>query len=802
MDNNTTLEINLNEEYKIKIENGNDFNKSIFKDVYESALKNVIEIVKQSDENKNSKYDDFNNIIAFTGERGKGKSSSMISFLDALINKGNDIHKDFFKSEDYQYLNNKSFVTIDIIDPSLFSEKESLFEIILAKMFQKFQLALKENNSNILQDDKRELIQHFQNVFENLQTINSDPKDLYKKESIEALSKLATSSNLRESFKRLVDCFLNKFEKNKNYIVFAIDDFDLNISGAYEMLEDIRKFLIQKNIILLIACKIEQLKDVIEIYYSEKKLINDLDIKSNKYLDKLFPFKRRLILPEVQKIKNLNLVIIDNKEEKLKIKSSDLSEAFGQLIFDNFNIYISKSVTYNYVYPDTIRESQNFFNLINDSNDFSNFKRYILQEIDKKNIYTDFFKKLDELDCVYLNLTIIRFIVSSYKMSDLRVLSSSRIPERISIGDVLHGINSLEKRLSFDDYEILQFVEYLKLYYFLRIKEEQNLNPITFENIGKYGFVFADSKILSEDSGNKSRDFVEFLELPDISSLNNSEKFILSQFMFTLGDGKTSYRNDIDKNNLILNFKKGTLSPFSIFHNLYNFDFLLHAFNFQADDFINKNLLWFKNSIFIEQLFNPFFALNFFEELSKFRKQNVKEELPKNYFDTFVLLFIYGSINSIKNKTLVENFINYPLVRALIITFLKRNKTNYTSVSRINNEFGFSIGSLYDFDILSDNFINIINTIYEKSSDIKEESSKDDLILIKLKTLLRRIKDRPHYKIQTLSTIINEIKEIDDFNSVIYELSSFKEGINSVDNEKVKISKAELEKYLIGKING
>lgn len=310
MDNNTTLEINLNEEYKIKIENGNDFNESIFKEVYESALKNVIEIVKQSDQEK-SKYDDFNNLIAFTGERGKGKSSSMISFLDALVNKENENHRDFFKSNHYQYLTNKSFAKIDIIDPSLFRGEESLFEIILAKMFQKFQSELKKNNSNISQDDKRELIQHFQNVFENLQIINSDRKELYKKESIEALSKLATSSNLRDCFKDLVYCYLKKFENNKDYLIIAIDDFDLNISGAFDMLEDIRQFLILNNIILLVACKMEQLRqivlsnyfkdyEILFIYKSTEITESDLINKTEKYLEKLFPISRRLELPNLK----------------------------------------------------------------------------------------------------------------------------------------------------------------------------------------------------------------------------------------------------------------------------------------------------------------------------------------------------------------------------------------------------------------------------------------------------------------------------------------------------------------------
>ncbi|MDQ0595165.1 signal recognition particle GTPase [Chryseobacterium ginsenosidimutans] len=87
MNDKAVLEINLNDEYKIKIEEGKQFEDSIFSEVYKEALKNVIEIVRHYDSHKDSKYDDFNNIIAFTGERGKGKSSSMISFRDALVNK-------------------------------------------------------------------------------------------------------------------------------------------------------------------------------------------------------------------------------------------------------------------------------------------------------------------------------------------------------------------------------------------------------------------------------------------------------------------------------------------------------------------------------------------------------------------------------------------------------------------------------------------------------------------------------------------------------------------------------------------
>src|SRR5690606_38219394 len=160
-----------------------------------------------------------------------------------------------------------TFAGIDVIDPSLYGANETLLEIILAKMFQKFQSDINENDNRVNHDDRRAIIKKFQEVFENLQIQNLPKSDLYKKETIEALSQLATSSNLKKSFKELVAVYLEKFEKNKKYLVFAIDDFDLNLVNAYHMLEEVRRFMIQSNIILLIACKIEQLEEVIKNYY-------------------------------------------------------------------------------------------------------------------------------------------------------------------------------------------------------------------------------------------------------------------------------------------------------------------------------------------------------------------------------------------------------------------------------------------------------------------------------------------------------------------------------------------------------
>jgi hypothetical protein len=118
------LIIDLNDEYKVRIETAKEFDQSIFRYIYINAAKNVCEMINQS-ENKPS-HDAYNNIIAFTGERGKGKSSCMISFKNALIGHQNPEHTPFFNRLDLSSIRDKKFASIDIIDPSLFRFPKSI----------------------------------------------------------------------------------------------------------------------------------------------------------------------------------------------------------------------------------------------------------------------------------------------------------------------------------------------------------------------------------------------------------------------------------------------------------------------------------------------------------------------------------------------------------------------------------------------------------------------------------------------------------------------------------------------------
>ena len=432
--------ININDEYKIKIENGNEFKGSIFAEVYNNAAKNLCDIIFQS--NSNNSYDTYNNIIAFTGERGKGKSSSMISFRNALLDyKNKSKHGSFFNFPDFENIKESTFAAIDIIDPSLFRGNESLFEIIVAKMFSKFQELIKKENCGISDEDRRTLIKLFQQVFDNLKIINSDKKEIYNLDSLEALSNLAYSSNLRKGFSDLVDKYLNVFDDKKSFLIIAIDDFDLNISKAYEMLEDIRHFLIQKRIILLIACKIEQLKDSIineivkEYRYKlnleqkskvhnftsiderkssridNRKITTDFEItnefiltelsnKAEKYIEKLIPFNHQIFIPSLTDFCDIHFFSYKDIED-IKFTFFDSNNDDLNNIKDESIIYIGDVVNLNGIALENILDDKNQIlkqKLINDKQLFI-----------EKNVYDCLLKLIYTKSKVFINKTDYRY---------------------------------------------------------------------------------------------------------------------------------------------------------------------------------------------------------------------------------------------------------------------------------------------------------------------------------------------------------------------------------------------------------
>lgn len=456
-----TLKINLNEEYKIKIEDADKLDKSYFKEIYEKAGKATADILKKSEEADKIKDnpfkrqgEEYNNIIAFCGERGTGKSSAMISFVQSLLM--NDKSEEFYK--DYTPLNNYKYHSLNVIDPSMFEEKENIFEVILAQLFSSFKKKLDDKQHNTDQEKKRKVLEAFQEVYDNLKTVQKNGEK-YNGEALETLSNLSSGANLRGSFKKLVNLYLDYIKQNDNTtcLIIPIDDFDLNVKAVADMAEQIRKYLMIPNVVILMAADMKQLSDAKEQSVRDDfKTLLEAEAMSEspkmitaKYILKLIPIERRLVLPSL-KLNGKTTYIELNEPSTIKAKKDEpVEKLILRAIQEKTGlIFLAPKYQLTYFVPRSLRELREFLMFLNgmcDENKDENllaFKDYFVKNWCSNEIGKDYLDLINEwLDRTYFERNKY-FIVNT--LDTLRDLYVSKYKTNEPIEDVLdwHGIFS------------------------------------------------------------------------------------------------------------------------------------------------------------------------------------------------------------------------------------------------------------------------------------------------------------------------------------------------------------------------
>lgn len=310
-------------------------NDDVFLEQYRRAASMMNEIIGASDE-KNHMWKDHeyeNNIIAFCGERGEGKSSVMTTFVNAACNYSRDIdygNSKFFETYKNEHMNNLYLADPVIIDPSTFDNVHNVLDIILAKIFSKFNDKYEEDNACVDARTREALIDQFQKVYKCVSLINNQTKmldDEFDYEgNISKLSKLGESTNLKRELKKLVAEYLEFMEKcqkktsvsAKKFLIIAIDDLDLCNSNVYKMAEQIRKYLIVPQIIIVMAVRMEQLKlcvqemnlhefQMLSKSSEQATIADETKTMAERYAAKLIPIARRIYLPSVQEIANTHI---------------------------------------------------------------------------------------------------------------------------------------------------------------------------------------------------------------------------------------------------------------------------------------------------------------------------------------------------------------------------------------------------------------------------------------------------------------------------------------------------------------
>lgn len=265
-----------------------------------------------------------NNVIAFCADRGNGKTSAMLSFANVFCASDNQLRENQFLS-DTECLRDHTYVVLSSIDPTSIEPGGSFLSTIITRMFFYFQQAERNKAASPFYaysdqefrskgKERSELLRQFQKCFSEVETLHKgNRKDDWASDGLERIAELGDSTNLRNSLRDLVEMYLNYIVGPKCYLILSIDDADTNIELGYQLLEDIRKYLIIPRVIILMAANMVQLETVVEQSYLERYktglsfsekgsmiTVARCHEAAELYLEKVVPGSRRIYLPSLE----------------------------------------------------------------------------------------------------------------------------------------------------------------------------------------------------------------------------------------------------------------------------------------------------------------------------------------------------------------------------------------------------------------------------------------------------------------------------------------------------------------------
>lgn len=341
---------------------------------YRQALDALREIIQQS-ERLRCKVTDAHgylhniithNIITFSGSRGQGKTSAMVSFSSAMSNS--------FQAEDLRQddpLKSCHFTVLPPIDPTVLEQNQSILAVILSRMYRLAEQSWAKSCGNQGfsshygrgEAERNELLALFQQCLSGINAIKfREGKEI---QSLAGIHEISDSSLLKEKFYELTRQLLrfteSGCENQPSYLVIQLDDTDFQIRRGYEILEDIRKYLTIPNLIILMATDMDMLRVTLTQYYVQEFergigqniiTIDQLRKIESKYLDKLIPPTYTVYLPHLDEV-------IHHQGTSLTIKYIDPSRDDRSILLEPNNLtdieedYFFQSLILRYVYRKT-----------------------------------------------------------------------------------------------------------------------------------------------------------------------------------------------------------------------------------------------------------------------------------------------------------------------------------------------------------------------------------------------------------------------------------------------------------------
>lgn len=366
------LTLKKDQEYRLfisqQITNENEFMFPVYQRGLE-ALRSIVRQAKDFDcRDEIAFYGYCHNIIAFSGNRGQGKTSTMLSFSKAMKNS--------FQNENLgdegDELRQCSFTVLPSIDPTVLEQDQSILAVILSRMYRLAENLWtnscgKSDFSGCPDQDeamRNQILRLFQRCLSGINSIKfREGKEI---RGLVEIHEISDSSVLKKNFYTLINDLLSLTRRTRDkaapFLVIQLDDTDFQTRKCYEIMEDIRKYLTIPNVVILMATDLNMLRIAMtqqSISDFQNGLYRDLINKDklyrtmNKYLDKLIPPNHAVYLPHLDEVireQNASLRIsylAKNGLEKEKDLLADPSQSW--MLYN----YSFQEFIFRYVYQKT-----------------------------------------------------------------------------------------------------------------------------------------------------------------------------------------------------------------------------------------------------------------------------------------------------------------------------------------------------------------------------------------------------------------------------------------------------------------
>ncbi|AIY65863.1 antiviral RADAR system adenosine triphosphatase RdrA [Pseudoalteromonas piratica] len=328
-------------------------------DKLEIFLKDAEQYREDRNKNPNKTWLSHNSILV-TGKRGTGKTVFLRNCAAMWKAHCDNNEKSLFKS----------ICFLPEIDPTMLVDHDNFANVVIAQIYTQVENKLNTDSccANVTIDSREEQKNYFYNYLKKLADSLGKKEEFEGCRGIDKIMQYKSGISIEQYFHGFIESALKIIDCSA--FVLPIDDVDMALERAYEVVDDVRRLLGCPYIIPIVSGDYSLYEQMVSNHFDEKAYRDrsgDTEQKNkgielaheltDAYLTKVFPNNMRISLLPIEFIApTLSLKVKSNKSHKNNEKLVSYSDYKKDLFAEFYPLAINEEVISKWPEPESARE--------------------------------------------------------------------------------------------------------------------------------------------------------------------------------------------------------------------------------------------------------------------------------------------------------------------------------------------------------------------------------------------------------------------------------------------------------------